>query len=254
MSVSRIVPGSVSRWLVGVGAIAAVLLLTAWRAAPAPASRPVAAPGGAAPGAPGATSYLDAARKDCFGTARNTTSKVWFTVADGVLSDVFSPTIENTNVHTLQYIVTDGHTFTDSAAARYDLSGELSRSQRHGLPGDEQRPRARLSPDQRLHHRPGAGQRRRAHEVGPDRRDARAIRHLKVYVRYDATIDNTGGGGKNNGGPNNAIVDPATTALVSSDTTRAERSVLGPGRRRARGRTAPSCTSPAASSAPPATA
>ena len=30
-----------------------------------------------APGGPGAQSYLDLARKDCFGTARNTTSKAW---------------------------------------------------------------------------------------------------------------------------------------------------------------------------------
>ncbi len=70
-------------------------------------------PLGAAPGGPGAQSYLDIARKDCFGTARNTNSKVWFTVADGVLSDVFSPTIENSNVNTVQYIVTDGHSFAD---------------------------------------------------------------------------------------------------------------------------------------------
>ena len=43
----------------------------------------------------------------------NTTSKVWFTVADGVLSDTYWPTIDATNVHTLQYLVTDGHSFTD---------------------------------------------------------------------------------------------------------------------------------------------
>ena len=40
-------------------------------------------------------------------------SKVWFTVADGVLSDVYFPTNDNTNVETLQYVVTDGSTFTD---------------------------------------------------------------------------------------------------------------------------------------------
>ena len=40
-------------------------------------------------GAPGALSHFDLARKDCFGTARNTTSKVWYTVAGGVLSDVY---------------------------------------------------------------------------------------------------------------------------------------------------------------------
>ena len=53
-------------------------------------------------------SYFDLARKDCVGTARNTTSKVWFTVADGVLSDTYWPTVDATNVHTLQYLVTDG--------------------------------------------------------------------------------------------------------------------------------------------------
>src|SRR5207237_9127721 len=66
-----------------------------------------------APGAPGAPSYFDLARKDCAGTAAGTGSKVWYTVAGGVLSDVYEPTIDNTNVSTLQYIVTDGATFTD---------------------------------------------------------------------------------------------------------------------------------------------
>ena len=66
-----------------------------------------------APDGPGALSHFDLARKDCLGTARNTTSKVWFTVANGVLSDVYYPTIDNTNVETLQYVVTDGSTFTD---------------------------------------------------------------------------------------------------------------------------------------------
>ena len=54
--------------------------------------------------------------KDCLGTARNTTSKVWYTVAGGILSDVYYPTVDNTNVETLQYIVTDGATFTDLRA------------------------------------------------------------------------------------------------------------------------------------------
>jgi glucoamylase len=77
-------------------------------AALAPAARAAVAPGG-----PGSLSYFDLARKDCVGTARNTTSKVWFTVAGGVLSDVYWPTVDATNVKTLQYIVTDGKTFTD---------------------------------------------------------------------------------------------------------------------------------------------
>jgi glucoamylase len=69
-----------------------------------------------APGAPGAPSYFDLARKDCLGTAAAQGSKVWYTVAGGVLSDVYEPTIDNTNVSTLQYIVTDGTTFTDLQA------------------------------------------------------------------------------------------------------------------------------------------
>src|SRR5712692_2269598 len=66
-----------------------------------------------APDGPGALSHFDLARKDCLGTAENTSSKVWFTIANGVLSDVYYPTNDNTNVETLQYVVTDGSTFTD---------------------------------------------------------------------------------------------------------------------------------------------
>src|SRR6185295_3873579 len=47
-------------------------------AAGAAGAQPAAAPDG-----PGALSHFDLARKDCLGTARNTTSQVWFTVANG---------------------------------------------------------------------------------------------------------------------------------------------------------------------------
>ena len=66
-----------------------------------------------APDGPGTTSYFDLARKDCVGTARDNSSKVWFTVADGVLSDTYWPNVDATNVKTLQYVVTDGRHFTD---------------------------------------------------------------------------------------------------------------------------------------------
>ena len=55
-------------------------------------------------------SHFDLARKDCVGTARNRRSKVSYTIADGVLSDVYFPTNDNTSVETLQYVVTDGKT------------------------------------------------------------------------------------------------------------------------------------------------
>src|SRR5580693_4702828 len=66
----------------------------------------IGSPGQEAAGAPGAASYYDEARKDCVGTAANGSSKVWYTVADGTLSDVYAPTIDNTDVKSLDPIVT----------------------------------------------------------------------------------------------------------------------------------------------------
>src|SRR3954465_2394436 len=91
----------------------AVLLLPLAALVAPPAEAGAAAPTGTAADGPGALSHFDLARKDCVGTARNRTSKVWFTVADGVLSDVYYPTNDTTENETLQYVVTDGATFTD---------------------------------------------------------------------------------------------------------------------------------------------
>ncbi len=196
-------------------AVVAVALTTGVLvAAESAASTPSAAPGG-----PGAQSYLDLARKDCFATARNTTSKVWFTVADGVLSDTFSPTIENSNVNTLQYIITDGRSFTDMqqrdmtyTVSSPDRSGMVcqvtSRDPKHGfaLVTDYLTDPVR---DSVVMHT----------ALEPLRGTATAALHLKVYVRYDAQIDNTGGGGTSNALPNNAAIVPASRVLVSSDAT-----------------------------------
>ncbi len=155
-----------------------------------------AADAAVATGAPGSDSYFDLARKDCVGTARNTTSRVWFTVADGVLSDTYWPNVDATNVHTLQYVVTDGSSFTDlqtrdmsyrvvpdptgmsctivasSAARHYSITttyiadpardAVLMRTRFHGPSGDQ------------------------------------------VYVRLDPLAGGTGGGGSTNGGGNSA--------------------------------------------------
>ena len=101
---------SVPRKKLAAALLATAALMATELAAPAASH---AASASAAPGAPGVTSYFDLARKDCVGTARNSTSKVWFTVANGVLSDVYFPTNDNTNVETLQYLVSDGSSFTD---------------------------------------------------------------------------------------------------------------------------------------------
>src|SRR4029078_13293704 len=41
---------------------------------------------------------------------------------------------------------------------------------------------------------------------------------LQLWVRLDGNVNGNGGGGPANGGADDATVDPATTALVSSDT------------------------------------
>ena len=46
-------------------------------------------------------------------------------------------------------------------------------------------------------------------------------RGYHIYVRYNALINGTGGGGTQNGGGGSATVDPATTGLVSYNTSTA---------------------------------
>ena len=118
----------------------------------------------AATDGPGSLSHFDLARKDCLGTARNTTSKIWYTVAGGVLSDVYAPTIDTTNVETMQYVVTDGSSFTDlqSRDTTYRTSTDRSGMHVHGHLDREERP---VQADHDLPHRPGARQRRGAHPV-----------------------------------------------------------------------------------------
>src|SRR5438034_2853227 len=186
--------------------LASTLLVAAvLPAAPAMA----AAPADQAPGAPGALSHFDLARKDCVGTAAGRASKVWYTVAGGVLSDVYSPTVDNTNVETMQFLVTDGHTFTDLqtrdttySVRTLDASGlscEVTSAARSG--------RYRIV----------------ARYVTDPRRDAVVVQvhlfgpaGLALYVRLDPSVNGNGGGGTDNGGADDATVDAATTALVSS--------------------------------------
>jgi glucoamylase len=155
--------------------------------------------------ATGALSHFDLARKDCLGTARNTTSKVWYTVANGVLSDVYYPTIDNTNVETLQYIVTDGSTFTDlqsrdmtSTAVALDAGGMTCRVTSTAKSG-----KYRLVTD---------------YITDPSRNTVVMSTKLQtivgtgyqLYVRFDPTVNGNGGGGGGNGGGDWAFTDTLT--------------------------------------------
>jgi glucan 1,4-alpha-glucosidase len=176
-------------------------------AAAAPAA--VAAPTSAADG-PGALSHFDLARKDCLGTARNTTSKIWYTVAGGVLSDVYAPTIDTTNVETMQYLVTDGSNFTDlqSRDTTYTVSADstgmvctvtsTAKSGAYRLTTTYLTDPARPSVVLQTSYTPLTA----------------AAAAYKVYVRLDATVGGNGGGGSGNGGADNAVVDRTTGSPV----------------------------------------
>ena len=178
----------------------------------------VALAAGPAPDGPGALSHFDLARKDCLGTARNRTSKVWFTVANGVLSDVSYPTIDNTNVETLQYIVTDGSTFTDlqSRDTTYTVSALDKTGMACRVTSTAKSGKYRLQTD---------------YVTDPTRNTVLMRTVLtplvggafKVYVRFDATVNGNGGGGGGNGGPDSATVDTSTghPIAVSDDTNTA---------------------------------
>ena len=166
-------------------------------------------------GAPGALSHFDLARKDCFGTARNTTSKVWYTVAGGVLSDVYYPTIDNTNVETLRYVVTDGSTFTD-------VQGRDTTYTVAPLPGS-----GGMGCRVTTSAKSGKWQLVTDYVTDPGR-DALLMNTtfrtgvksgLRLYLRFDPTVNGNGGGGSGNGGADFASTDTSTghPILVSDD-------------------------------------
>ena len=187
-------------------------------AAPAATAAPAAGTGATAPGAPGAPSYFDLARKDCLGTAAGQGSKVWYTVAGGVLSDVYEPTIDNTDVSTLQYVVTDGATFTDLQARdmTYTVAADptgmactvTSTDARHGFrlvttyitdPASDT-----VLMSTRLQALPGSGAN---------------LGRLHLYARLDAHVNGNGGGGSDNAGANSGVVDSERRFRSSSART-----------------------------------
>src|SRR5437016_195207 len=166
-------------------------------------------PASAATDGPGALSHFDLSRKDCLGTARNTTSKVWFTIANGVLSDVYYPTADNTNVETMQYIVTDGSTFTDIQTRDTTYTVKLlsnnsqaldcevtttAKSGKYSIITDYLTDTNQNTLVMKVQFIPLVGN----------------LSNYKLYVRYDPSINGNGGGGSGNGGGDTGTIDTST--------------------------------------------
>ncbi len=164
----------------------------------------------AAADGPGTTSHQDQSRKDCVGTARNTTSKIWFTVANGVLSDVYAPTVDATNVETMQYIVTDGSTFTDlqtrdmTYTVKSDATGmtctvtSTAKDKSYKLVTTYLTDPSRDSVVLHTTFVPAT----------------RAARNDQLFVRLDANAGGNGGGGTANGGADTAVTDTSTGSAI----------------------------------------
>jgi glucoamylase len=58
-----------------------------------------------APGAPGQDAHWPTAAKQGFGSANSIRSKIWFTLADGVMTEVYYPTLDKPNMQTLQLVI-----------------------------------------------------------------------------------------------------------------------------------------------------
>src|SRR5690242_20305364 len=98
-------PRGPRRRLAVTGALAASLVSLAVPAAV------TAAPG--ATGAPGARHTWAPADKHGFGTATDRRSKVWFTLRQAELTEVYFPDLSTPSLRDLQFVVSDGSTFTD---------------------------------------------------------------------------------------------------------------------------------------------
>lgn len=62
-------------------------------------------------GTPGATPVWTSARKVGIGTAYGKDSKVWFSLADGIITEVYWPQIDMAQITDAQFLITDGKNF-----------------------------------------------------------------------------------------------------------------------------------------------
>jgi len=140
-----------------------------------------------APGKPGIQHVWAPAAKQAIGTAYEATSPVWFTIAQGVLTETFYPSVDQAQNGDLQFIVTDGSRFFSEqkrdAEARVAYSGQgagsgviLTGSDRSGA----------YSYQQELITDPRAPVIRIRTTLRPTRQG------LKVYLLWKPAIGNTG--------------------------------------------------------------
>ena len=106
---------NVTRFVVSAIAAAALLVPTSTALAAPNGNGPGAGspPAATAPGAPGASATWTTGAKQGVGTATTAESKVWYTLSQGTLAEVYYPRVDVANSRSLELIVTDGRSFAD---------------------------------------------------------------------------------------------------------------------------------------------
>lgn len=112
-----------SRTITAATTLAVLLCPSAVLAGPAVAAE------GDAPGAPGASATWRSGDKDGVGTAVSRDSKVWYTLADGTLSETYYPAADTPNVRDLQFAVTDGTSSQPESDESVARTAELADAQ-----------------------------------------------------------------------------------------------------------------------------
>ena len=82
-------------------------------------------------GAPGIEPRWTRSDKSAVGTAYFAGSRLWFTLAAGIVSEIYYPTIDRPQIRDLQFLITDGETFFHDE--RRDTTWELEPLSRHSL-------------------------------------------------------------------------------------------------------------------------
>src|SRR3954467_2261755 len=77
------------------------------------------------PSSASAAPFWTEADKDGYGTSTTTTSKVWHTLDDGRLTEVFYPDLGTPSVRTLEFTVSDGKGFSQRDTDARNRSVEM---------------------------------------------------------------------------------------------------------------------------------
>lgn len=80
---------------------------------------------GVAFGHPGVSPTWTNSNKDGIGTAYATSSRIWFTLAQGILTEIYWPYIDRPQVRDAEFLISDGETFFHEE--KRDLSHEVTR-------------------------------------------------------------------------------------------------------------------------------